>query len=169
MIISRQFSSTQLGTTRLKSCQFYFPLLHFPFVFFYSITLFYFTFIAVLATAMSALMPKIFPLCVYTCNVHRALTSSVYTVCTVQYRHRQNHCQDITTPLPYNVDAHAKIHGGLFELCVYINTVQWPRYTVVYSCTEVTLWPIRASHPSRGHHTPHTRHQKLNVELGCPD
>ena len=45
-------------------------------------TLYYF--IAVLTTAMPTLMPKIFPLCVYTCTVHRALTSSVYTVCTVQ-------------------------------------------------------------------------------------
>ena len=33
---------------------------------------------------MSTLMPKIFPLFVYTCTVHGALTSSVYTVCTVQ-------------------------------------------------------------------------------------
>ena len=40
---------------------------------------------------------------------------------------------------PYNVDAHAKIPGGLFELFVYTNSVHWPRCTVVYSCTEVPL------------------------------
>ena len=62
-----------------------FSVTSFPFLFFYSTsTLFYITFIAVLTTAMVTLMPKIFPLCVYTCTVHRALTSSVYTVCTVQ-------------------------------------------------------------------------------------
>ena len=114
-----------------------------------------------LTTAVSTLMPEIFPLCVYTCTVHRALTSSVYSVCTVQttpeplpetgvltnqiarkMRHSGHHYT--ATPLhPYNVDAHAKIPGGLFELCVYTNTVHWPRCTVLYSCTEFPLWPIR--------------------------
>ena len=110
-----------------------------------------------LTTAVSTLMPEIFPLCVYTCTVHRALTSSVYSVCTVQttpeplpetgvltnqiarkMRHSGHHYT--ATPLhPYNVDAHAKIPGGLFELCVYTNTVHWPRCTVLYSCTEDPL------------------------------
>ena len=36
---------------------FHFPLLHLPFLSFYLITLFFITFIAVLTTAMSTLMP----------------------------------------------------------------------------------------------------------------
>ena len=101
---------------------------------------------------MSTLMPKIFPLCMYTYTVHRALTSSVYTVCTVQtppeplpetgvltnqiarkMRHSGHHYT--ATPLhPYNVDAHAKIPGGLFELCVY---TYYTGPDVVLYCTVV--------------------------------
>ena len=47
------------------------------------------------------------------------------------------------------VDTHANLLSvlwGLFELCVCTNTVHWPRCTVLYSCTEVHLWPIKASH-----------------------
>ena len=53
------------------------------------------------------------------------------------------------------VDTHANLLSvlwGLFELCVYTNTVHWPRCTVLYSCTEFPLWPIRASHPSNQWH-----------------
>ena len=42
-------------------------------------------------------------------------------------------------------DTHANLLSvlwGLFELCVYTNTVHWPRCTVLYSCTEFPLWPI---------------------------
>ena len=63
------------------------------------------------------------------------------------------------------VNTHANLLSvlcGLFELCVYTNTVHWPTCTVLYSCTEVPLWPIRASHPSRGHHTPHRQSQMLS-------
>ena len=53
---------------------------HFPFLFFYSITLFYITFIAVLTTAMSTLMPKIFPLCVYTVHMYCAQGPDQFSV-----------------------------------------------------------------------------------------
>ena len=49
--------SCQCFVSTLISFLIHFPLLHFLFIFFYSITLFYITFVAVLTTAMSILMP----------------------------------------------------------------------------------------------------------------
>ena len=49
--------SCQCFVSTLISFLIHFPLLHFLFIFFYSITLFYITFVAVLTTAMSTLMP----------------------------------------------------------------------------------------------------------------
>ena len=72
---------------------------------------------------------------------------------------------------PCNADAHAKIPALFISMlcpcCVDTYTVQLYTLTVT---VQLSHWPIRASHPSRGHHThthdthTHKTQTKSNVE-----